>query len=248
MSVYRKIHPTRTRLTKEQREEVKKALRSGEKGTEIAERYSITRQAISLIKRSLDADDGDPNAIAVYNRRKSPLRMRLEPEMWEELASIVKSTSPTKHRLAKKDDYEADVWNLERVTKLAEKLYGRKPAFTRVTLFLDEHFPKKTLPQPGRQRPKPPVRVTMGSISPEFRDNDSFVKYVTSETYWKIQKRSYKVELAEYEKYKANLVDPNDDSEDFDEADLPPALPPVKSVRKRRKGPAFTKAKKRKKK
>ena len=139
---------------------------------------------------------------------------------------------------------QPESWNPDRVTRLAKNLFERTPARGRVIKLLSELFPQPaSYPGSKHEKPEPPVRITKAMISPEFRDDPSYVAYVTSETYWKIQQRTYELELAEYERHQAGLP-PR--SEEDDEPLRPPA--PLRAPAKRHKGAAFTKPKRRKKK
>ena len=234
------------RLTKDERGEVREALRGGGKAADLAARYGVSRQAISLIKRSQDAESGDPEALAARKRRQSKQRtMKLDKEEWAKLSAVLQSSTPLDHHLAKEDDFQPESWNPERTSNLAKKLFDRTPARGRVIKLLSELFPQpKSYPGSKHEKPKPPVRITKAMISPEFRDDPSYVAYVTSETYWKIQQRTYELELAEYERHQAGLP-PR--SEEDDEPLRPPAPLPRRPPAKRRKGAAFTKPKRRKK-
>ena len=234
------------RLTKDERAEVREALQRGEKAADLAARYGISRQAVSLIKRALDAESGDPKALAARKRRQSKMRtMKLDTEEWAKLSTILQSSTPLDHHLAKEDDFQPESWNPDRTSKLAKKLFDRTPARGRVIKLLAELFPQpENYPGSKHQKPEPPVRITKAMISPEFRDDPSYVAYVTSETYWKIQQRTYELELAEYERHQAGLP-PH--SEEHDEPLRPQAPLPARPPAKRRKGPAFTKPKRRKK-
>lgn len=235
------------RLSPAEREEVREALRQGKKSLELSELYGVSRQAISLIKRKMDAEAGDETAIAARQRRRSKARTtKLDPEEWDQLAGVLKSSTPLDHRFAKKDDFEPEKWNAERTIKLARKLFERTPAKSRVVKLLSELFPPpEHYPGSIHVKPQAPVRVTKADISPEFRDDPDYVAYVTSDTYWQIQQRSYELELAEYERRQAGL--PPAAHDEFEDPLTAKPLPPVRPPAKRRKGPAFTKPKRRKK-
>ena len=239
--------PRRRKLTTAQREEIRKALADGETGASIARRYGVTRQAIGLIKRAMDAERGDPGAIAAKTRREcNQAQMQLTDEEWEQLSQALQSSTPLDHTLAGKNDDDPEMWTVERAGKLADKLFDRTPATRRLRALLNTLFPghsRRTDPVFNHRKPTPPVRVTKESIPLEFRKDPSYVTYVTSEVYWKIQQRTYEIELAEYERRQAGLP-PRSDEEEFSP---PPVRHPLPRKPKR-KGPAFTQPKRRKKK
>lgn len=237
--------PKQKRLTKEEKEEVAKALKAGKKATDLAGQYGVSRQAISLIKRRMDAEKGDKKAAEVRERRLSKLQtMKLTDGEWEKLTKKLKSSTPLEHKFTTNDDSQPRTWDLERATLLARKLFNRTPARTRIIKLLQELFPDPKHGPAGK--PQPPTRITRDTISPEFRDDPSYVKYVTSETYWKIQQRTYEIELAEWERRQAGLP-PRDEEDDEDEP-FPPMDFPMPPPQKRKKGSPFTKPKRRKKK
>ena len=70
----------RVRLTKEQRAEVVEALRAGERAVDLAGRYGVSRQAISLIKRKDEAERGTPPAAGLLR-----LKRGISEDEWRQL-------------------------------------------------------------------------------------------------------------------------------------------------------------------
>jgi hypothetical protein len=242
--------PRQKRLSKTEREEIRKALDAGDKAAELAERYGVSRQAISLIKRAMDAERGDTKAAKAYAKRLGTPRGKLTEEQWAKLTSTLKSSRPKAHGLEGEGDEDPRRWTLERAKNLAGKLFNKVPYRNRLAALLVELFPgeydEDIIRGRGLRKPKQPKRITKESISPEFRDDQSYVDYVTSETYWKIQQRTYEAELAEYERRKAGL--PPSTEEEEDDFNIPDELPPLPyPMKKKKKGAAFTKPKRRKK-
>jgi len=221
------------RFTPEERKTIRKALDSGVKQAALAREYDVSRTAIWLIHRQMLAEQGDPQALAAYNRiLKKANRPKLTEKDWEKLAGILRTTTPEDHGIAPPETDEGIPWDVESATKLAEKILDRTPPFTRTVALLNHVFPKRTLPP----KPLPPKPITRGSIDPELRGNKIYVDYVTSETYWKIQQQEYQAALDYHSRYlKAHgnaLPIPSPPLPPRSKGIKPPPAPPRKSAGK----------------
>ena len=184
----------RVRLTKEQRAGVVEALRAGERAVDLAGRYGVSRQAISLIKRKDEAERGDPTAAGLLR-----LKRGISEDEWRQLVKVLRTELPARHGLQTLGDAPPERWTVDRAWELSREMFGRYPRRVRLRELVRDLFPPPAM-HPGRlgRPPQPPVRITRDSIPEELRGDSGYVAYVTSELHWRIQQRSYELELADY--------------------------------------------------
>lgn len=232
-----KPHKKYTHLSSENRREIREGLLAGEKQRSLAERYGVTVAAISLMNVALRADMGDPQAIERIKAKRKP---RISREEWDRFSETLRSSTPEDHGI-KDDDAldDAPAWSRASAIRLAEKLFGRTPSPRRFEAAFLRAFPpeRNWLPE----NPEPPKRVTLDSLTPEQRKDKKLVAYLTSETYWQIQNKEYQDALEHYHRF----LEPEHPPRQTDGRSQPSSSPPLPA--RKRKGPAFTKPKRRKK-
>lgn len=170
-----------SRLTPEERQQIRLRLDKGEKQTILAAEFGVTRQAISLLKKRKNPD-GKSERFGRYMTAAEQV----------EFKSALETTTPSDHGFT--NDYERDswVWTHGRAHALAEKLSGEKLRKYPVLKLLKTWYPEDELwaagPGPSKDHPNPqrsfgesqddrpqfPVRRRRHqSIDPEF---DAFLQ------------------------------------------------------------------------
>jgi len=251
--------PTRRRgkrLTPEQHEEIRQALLAGEKQLRLAEKYGVTKTTIYHINVKLREEFGDETAIRLRDRIR-----RIRREDWDEFVRAIRKTTPEKEGIEGPKDKDGPPWDVESATRFGEKFFHRVPPPARLISALNRAFPTRMRPK----KPEPPKRITPDMISPDLRENKRFVEYITSETYWKIQQKEYedalkfyeeeiKPKLDEEDRIAEEMGDDFDDDEELFDGSTPLEIPEhlkkrfAPPLKPKKKGPAFTKPKRRKKK
>jgi len=226
------------RLTEEQKGEIREALLAGVKQKVLAEKFGVTIAAISLLNRALRAELGDPEAIARAEAKRMP---RISREEWDRFGETLRHSKPSDHGIEEPGaSGKGPPWTLDSATRLAEKLFGRTPPPVRLKEAFERAFPQPR-PDPLLAKPKYPERITAESLTPEQRKDKQLAAYLTSETFRQIQLREYADALEHYNRRMEA------ESRLEETAKETPPNPPISpNVPQKRKGPAFTKPKRRK--
>ncbi len=225
----------RGRLTPEQRAEVLRRLKTGEKMAPIARDFGISREAVSQIRiRHLDPENARPSL-----RHKK----RLTDKELATFRQTLQDTEPTDHELHLIGPEPREYWSEARVVTLAQKVLGKTPAAHVLKTLMQGIRPPPTY-NPDAP-PQYPLPHDVRRLSPELAADEEFVKYYLSPQAWELALRQYEYQLREYEKEAA--------ARDAEAAKLPapppgpPSPPPRQRTGKHRegKGSPFTKPKKR---
>ena len=226
------------RLTEGQKEEIREALLAGVKQKVLAERFGVSIAAISLLNRALRAELGDPEAIARAEARRTP---RISREEWDRFGEILRRSVPGDHGIEDSGTSgEGPPWTLDSADRLAEKLFGRTPPPVRLKEAFERAFPQPR-PDPLLAKPKYPERITVESLTPEQRADKQLAAYLCSDTFRQIQLREYADALEHYNRFMEAEGRLEETAEE-----TPPHPPASPAISRQRKGPAFTKPKRRK--
>ncbi len=177
----------RTRLTKEQKEELLRRHLAGEMAVPLSKEFGVTGEYVRLLKRQ----HLDPERFLAIEQNK--LSKKLTPEETEKFTKILSTTTPMDHGFPPHPKW----WDLEHGANLAEKSFGKKPSMRFLKELMEPYIPKRK--DFKWEKPQPPGPPRLEDISPEFASDPDYVAYYMSPVYQKIRQREYELALADYE-------------------------------------------------
>lgn len=193
----------RGKLTPEQRKQLLGRLKAGERPGELAGEYGISRQAVSQLR--------DYHLHPDTTRRKGILRSRLLPDERKNLIQLVRTTLPRDHGVENEGHGHPDVWNSDRLTALARKLYEKKMFMYAARECIQEARPDPRFDPDAK--PEPPKPPDIRDLDPELAQDKEFVEYYFSPICQQIRQKEYEWALREWEerearKTKGEIIDP----------------------------------------
>lgn len=238
-------HGRSRRLTPEQREEIIRRIKLGERPGVIARDFGVTAEAVSQIRIRL---------LPIEERRPSMRRSqkRLRDDELRMLTEAVGGTLPADHGFEILGPEHRRRWTDTRIRALSMKLAGRVPA-VRVLKELIE-VGRLAFIDDGDGPPEYPLPHDVRRLSPELAADEEFVEYYLSPAAWELALRQYDYQVREYEKEVAGrsrppaepppVSQPASEPASTKNAERPPA--PGGRLGKHGKGSPFTKPKRRK--
>lgn len=193
----------RGRLTPEQRAQLLERLKAGEKPGALSKEFGISSQGVSQLR--------DYHLRPEIARRRGILRSRLLPEERKNIIHLLRTTLPGDHGVEKEGHGHPDVWNVDRLTALARKLYGKKMFAYAARECIQEARPDPRFDPDAK--PEPPKPPDIRDIDPELAKDKEFVEYYFSPISQQIRQKEYEWALREWEerearKAKGEIADP----------------------------------------
>ena len=167
---------TRPPLTSAERDEIARRVRAGEKGSDLAREFGVTRAYVSLLKVS------------------SKNRQNLAEAELGKLQELLSGSTPEKEGLVP----VADRWTPEHCRQLIWKLFRKRPGPRTLREYLTPY-----LSGSGAidfDKPQPPKPRHINQIPPELAEKPDYVAYYLSPVAEKIAWREYELALAAWEK------------------------------------------------
>lgn len=225
--------PTKKTLSEEQRAEATRRVMAGEKATDLALEYGVTRAYISLLKAYVVHPE------RYETKRVKNLKVALSAAQLAEFRKVIETSDPSKLDL----DPPTRVWCMDHGYQLAERMFGKRPSVRVMKESLKHLFIRKN--DRTLRRPQPPEPHHISQLTPEFAKNEEFLEYYLSPQANKLAKREYELALADWISRYGDATeihldgDPNATSashEDEDDLLPPPAKPLPLGTRRQSKG------------
>jgi hypothetical protein len=233
------------KLTKEQREEILRRVLAGESASALAVEFGCTRANVSLIK-----------VTALYPERfhkqaEQKLTKRLTAEQKELFLKTLAETEPGDHFSRRKEKDLPYYWDVDTALRLTEKLFNKRPGKRWLESLLPKRRKGPSNHYPfGPEAPLPPKPFDIRNVPPELASDKSYIAYLKSPVYARIQQREYELAYAHWESLQKPAARSRKKAQEppappVEDLELPP---PGKRVGKhaKSKGSPFPKPKRRK--